>query len=211
MLLAVAAVLLLGCIGPFADTFDEAVQDTPADYDECCVGADRSLLGKLAGVPVTPATGGDLDTLRVDAVATTKQLDAATEADVDWDKDGDGLIANDDTTEYVLALVTRLPGGDPKARPVTTVTVTARLADVVRNGCPAATPSGRTATPCAVPVRHGSAPLVNAQDGSPISAAIIAVRVPVGQSVLLTAGDPKPGGAAVDLRTGRAVKLPARA
>ncbi len=219
LLLAALAVLLLGCIGPFADTFDEAVQDTPADYDECCIGAERPLLQRLAGVPVTPATGGDLATLRVDAVATTKQLDAATEADVDWDKDGDGLIANDDTTEYVLALLTRLPGGDPKAHPVTTVVVAARLTDAWRVGCPASPSPAPTKpgaakpspVPCAVPTRHESAPLVDSQDGRPISAAIIAVRVPVGRLVLLTDGDPKPGGAAVDLRTGAAVKLPARA
>lgn len=206
-----AALLLLGCIGPFADTFDEAVQDTPVDYDECCVDADRALLEKLAGVPVTPATGGELDTLRVDAVVTTKQLDAATEGEVDWNKDGDGLIANDDTHEYVLALVTRLPGGDPKVRPVTTVTVTARLADAWRLACPAATPAGTPATPCAVPAQYGSAPLVQPADGSPITSAILAVRVPTGHTVLLTAGDPKQGGAAVDLRTGRAVRIPARA
>ncbi|WP_327004705.1 hypothetical protein OHA72_58400 [Dactylosporangium sp. NBC_01737] len=210
-LLALAALMLLGCIGPFADTFDEAVQDTPADYDECCVGADRATLEKLAGVPVTPVTGGDLDTLRVDAVVTTRQLDAATEKDTAWNKDGDGLIANDDTHEYVLALVTRLPAGDPKIRPVTTVIVSTRLADAWRIVCPAADPSGRSPAPCAVPTRHGSAPLVDSQDGKPITSAIVAVRVPVGQVVLLTAGDPKQGGAAVDLRTGRAVKIPARA
>jgi hypothetical protein len=203
--------MLLGCIGPFADTFDEAVQDTPADYDECCVGADRALLERLAGVPVTAATGGDLETLRVDAVVTTKQFDAAAEKDAGWHKDGDGLTANDDTHEYVLALVTRVPGADPKIHPTTTVVVAARLADAARVACPAVTPSGKPATPCDVPTRYESAPLVDSQDGRPISAEILAVRVPVGRTVLLTAGDPKPGGAAVDLRTGRAVKIPARA
>ncbi|MFC4043448.1 hypothetical protein ACFO1B_33865 [Dactylosporangium siamense] len=198
MLLAVAAVLLLGCIGPFADTFDEAVQDTPADYDECCINADRAVLGKLAGVPVI--AGADLDTLRVDAVATSQQLD---ESAADWHRDGDGLIADDDTHEYVLALVTRLPGGDPKIHPVSTVIVSARMTDAWRVGCPA-----DATGPCAVPTRYESAPLVDPQDGDPIAAAILAVRVPVGQTVLLTAGDPKPGGAAVDLRTGRAVKIP---
>jgi len=40
---------------------------------------------------------------------------------------------------------------------------------------------------------------------------IIAVRVPTGHTVLLTAGTPRSGAPAVDLRTGRAVKFPARA
>ncbi|MDG6105565.1 hypothetical protein Daura_13535 [Dactylosporangium aurantiacum] len=202
--LAAAAVMLLGCIGPFADTFDEAVQDTPANYDECCVDADRALLERLAGGPVTVATGGDLDTVRIDAVVTTRQLDAATERDVSWGKDGDGLIANDDATEYVLALVRRPAGGDQKARILTTVTVFARPADAWRTSCP-------SATACTLPAVYESAPLVDPSDGSPVASMIIAVRVPVGHTALLTTDPPKSAGPAVDLRTGRAAKFPGRA
>lgn len=201
--------MLLGCIGPFADTFDEAVQDTPANYDECCIDADRALLEKLAGATATPAQGGALDTVRVDAVVTTRQLDAATERDVTWGKDGDGLIANDGTTEYVLALLRRPEGVDPKskdqkARALTTVTVFAGPADAWRTSCP-------SATACTLPAVYESAPLVDPSDGSPVTAMIIAVRVPIGHTVLLTTDPPKAAGPAVDLRTGRAAKFPARA
>lgn len=240
--LALASLMLLGCVGPFADTFDEAVQDTPADYDECCAGADRALLAKLAGTPVTVAAGGDLAGVRVDAVVTTRQFDDTTERGVTWGKDGDGLIAPDDTHDYVVALITRPPGADPKSRPVTTVTVFARPADAWRQACPSTSPDpsasagpsakpgsstkpGQSAKPgssakpgqfprpgpCDVPAVYESAPLVEPSDGSPVTSMIIAMRVPTGHTVLLTAGDPKQGGPAVDLRTGRAATFPARA
>jgi hypothetical protein len=185
-LLVLAAVLTMGCVGPFADVVDEAMQDTPVDYDECCVGADRAMLEKLAGVPATAGTG-TLAGLRVDAVVTTRQFDAEVEQDVDWGKDGDGLIAPDDTHDYVLALVSRPPGGDRKARVSTVVTVLSKTA---------------------APVVHDSAALVDPSDGSPVPSMIIAVRVPAGHTVLLTADRPKRGDPAVDLRTGRAAKFP---
>jgi hypothetical protein len=221
MLLAVAAVLLLGCIGPFADTFDEAVQDTPADYDECCVDADRTLLGKLAGVPVTPVQGGDLETFRVDAVATTKQLDAAVEKDVVWDRDGDGLIAPDDAHEYVLALVTRLPAADPKVHPSSVVTAFT-FTQCPPSSSPSLSPSlpgsrearSRTAAPvspypCARTVYESDWILVT-DEGAAITSAILAVRVPVGFTALLSGDRPRQGDPAVDLRTGRTVKFPSR-
>ncbi|MET7418600.1 hypothetical protein [Dactylosporangium sp. NPDC005555] len=191
-LLALAAVLLTGCIGPFADTFDEAVQDTPADYDECCIDADRTLLGRLAGTGATVASGGGLAGVRVDAVVTTRRFDDAVEKDVSWGKDGDGLIAPDDTHDYVLALVARPAGADPKVWITTVVTVFAEPGD-----------AGRAV--------YESSPLVDPQNGDPVRSMIIAVRVPEGHTVLLTAGDPRPGGPAVDLRTGRAAKFPAGA
>ncbi|MEU0561221.1 hypothetical protein [Dactylosporangium sp. NPDC006015] len=185
-LLAVVATTLMGCIGPFADTVDEALQDTPGDYDECCMNAERPLLGKLAGTPITVVTAPDFPGFRVDAVVTTHQFDAATEKKVTWEKDGDGLIAPDDAHDYVLALVAGVPRAD-KSYPQTVITV----------GKGSAT--------------YESTPLVDPSDGSRISSVILAVRVPAGQTVLLTAEDPAPGDPAVDLRTGRAVKFPADA
>ncbi|MEV4510742.1 hypothetical protein AB0K00_17440 [Dactylosporangium sp. NPDC049525] len=216
-ILALAALMLLGCIGPFADTFDEAVQDTPADYDECCVGADRVMLEKLAGVPVTPVQGGDLAEFRVDAVATTKQLDAAVEQGVVWDRDGDGLIAPDDTHEYVLALVTRLPGADPKVRPSSVVTVFTFTQCPPTTGSPSASPSPRK-TPSAAPTSpypcartvHESDWILVDDDAAAIPSAILAVRVPLGFTALLSGDRPRQGDPAVDLHTGRAVKFPSR-
>jgi hypothetical protein len=223
----VAVFMSLGCIGPLAGVGDDALTETPVDYDRCCAGADRAQLGKLAGRSVTavaPDQGvlvGDTYAVRIDAVVTTPKLDPKIAGDVDWDDD-DRLIAPDDRHEYVLFLVTRasaasLAGVTVKNGPEFAISVYRDAATLVRTCAPAsAAPS--VSPSCGPTSQHTMNPLLKSSDGSFEKSMILVIRVPVGETVLFTTAmavdQPlrASGGdqAAVDLRTGRRTQYPRR-
>ena len=107
----VVALTMVGCIGPLADIGDDAFEETPADFDRCCAGADRAQLAGLAGREVTqlaPEEGtlvGETYAVRADFVVTTPKLDPKVAGEVEWDDDS--LIEPETGYEYVLLLATR--------------------------------------------------------------------------------------------------------